>query len=66
MASNGGALGNEKLIGNAMTLWDTTMISLAVGATIAFCFWANARATGGDKNPYAPAVKREREEDWGR
>ena len=49
-----------------MTLWDTTMITLAVGATIAFCFWANARATGGDKNPYAPAVKREAEEDWGR
>jgi len=41
------------------------MITLAVGATIAFCFWANTRAAGGDKNLNAPAVKRE-EEDWGR
>ena len=49
-----------------MTLWDTTMITLAVGATIAFCFWANTRASGDDKNPYAPAVKREADEDWRR
>ena len=49
-----------------MTLWDTAMITLAVGASIAFCFWANTRAVVADKSPNAPAVKREAEEDWGR
>jgi len=24
------------------------MIALAIGSTIAFCFWARIRATGGD------------------
>jgi putative exporter of polyketide antibiotics len=63
VASNGAALGKEKLdvagryknfihknllVGHAMTLWDTTMITLAVAAIIAFCFWARTRADESD------------------
>ena len=29
----------------AMPLWDTVMIALVIGSTIAFCFWARIRAT---------------------
>jgi len=60
-----------------MALWDTVMIALVIGSTILFCFWARIRATDAMaksisatslkvKNPNAPAVKREAEEDWGR
>jgi len=28
-----------------MALWNTVMIALAIGSTIAFCFWARIRAT---------------------
>jgi hypothetical protein len=53
------------------------MIALVIGSTILFCFWARIRATDAMaksisatslkvKNPNAPAVTREAEEDWGR
>jgi len=28
-----------------MPLWDTIMIGLVIGSSIAFCFWARIRAT---------------------
>jgi hypothetical protein len=31
-----------------MPLWDTVMITLVIGSTILFCFWARIRASGGD------------------
>jgi hypothetical protein len=51
------------------------MIALVIGSTIFFCFWARIRATDATaksatslevKNPKAPAVRRQSEEDWGR
>jgi hypothetical protein len=35
-----------------MPLWDTVMIALVIGSTIAFCFWARIRATGGDSRDW--------------
>jgi len=29
-----------------MPLWDTVMIALVIGSTIAFCFWARIRCDG--------------------
>jgi hypothetical protein len=58
-----------------MPLWDTVMIALVIGSTVAFCCWARIRATDATarsisslrgKNPKALVVKREAEEDWGR
>ena len=31
-----------------MALWDTVMIALVIGSTIAFCFWARIRCAGND------------------
>jgi hypothetical protein len=31
-----------------MLLWDTVMIALMIGSTIAFCFWARVRCAGND------------------
>jgi hypothetical protein len=55
-----------------MDLWNTTIVALVIVSVIAFSLWARIRATGNKgaamkvKNPNAPAVKREAEEDWGR
>jgi len=60
-----------------MPLWDTVMIALVIGSTILFCIWASIRATDATaksisatllevKDPKAPAVRRQAEEDWGR
>jgi hypothetical protein len=53
------------------------MMGLVIGSTILFCFWARIRAIDATaksisatslevKNPKAPAVMRQAEEDWGR
>ena len=48
-----------------MPLWNTVMIALVIGSTIAFCFWACIRCAGNDgkasgftqqQTSYSPAV----------